>query len=184
MKYALAGIVLIAVAVVLLFWTSDGESGKDEAPSQGQNKVTSTEVRGGVAAREPELLMPDEVDDASGEEKSAKRGGGVREGSATWTCAGSLAAQSAREVIVSQNGAVRSCYERVLKTTPGLEGSVTIEMRVGSDGRVDGVRFGGSLRNGKVNECIRRLAKTWRFPAVVGGDCAVISAPFAFSPQR
>ncbi|TPW00887.1 MAG: hypothetical protein FD124_3870, partial [Alphaproteobacteria bacterium] len=43
---------------------------------------------------------------------------------------------------------------------------------------------GGSLNDKEVFACVRRLAETWRFPPPSGGACAVVAAPFQFSPKN
>ncbi|MDQ3037475.1 MAG: AgmX/PglI C-terminal domain-containing protein [Myxococcota bacterium] len=99
-------------------------------------------------------------------------------------CSGEMETAAARAVIQEHNAQIRNCYERRLKQNPVLEGSMTLSLRVGPDGRVDGTQVGGSLRDREVFACVRSVATHMRFPAPGGRDCALVQVPFNFSPRR
>jgi hypothetical protein len=135
-----------------------------------------------------EFELPEEdasVPDASDAEAPTKRrGGGGGTPRESWECSGEIAAAAAQRVIAENSRQVRSCYERRLKLINTLQGTLSLEIRIGADGTVTGVRrAGGTLRDNETFACVRQLAENWRFPAPSGGRCAVISSPFNLSPR-
>ncbi len=100
-----------------------------------------------------------------------------------WNCSGSIPVSAVRRVVAEQRRQVRNCYERALKRDSTLQGSVNVRVKVGSSGRVEGVRVSGSLRDREVFSCVRTLANQWSFPNPEGG-CAVVAAPFSLSPRN
>jgi hypothetical protein len=133
-----------------------------------------------------ELEIPDPVPDAAVEPDAASTNVKriikyVRD---DWECDGSIAAAAARAVIAQNQVQVRNCYERALKINNTLEGNLSMTLRVDNRGQVTGTRMGGSLRDPQIFSCVRQLAQSWEFPAPTGGRCAVISAPFNFTPRR
>ncbi len=86
-------------------------------------------------------------------------------------------------VALHQNG-VSSCYERELSRTPDLEGRMTVNWRIGLDGKVVRVLLEGStLRNPTVEGCITHQIEHWTFAPPEGGMCQV-RYPFVFNPGR
>jgi len=81
------------------------------------------------------------------------------------------------------NGAMRKCYERVLKMEPGLEGKVKLTVKIGSDGKVDWAKAKGrSLNHPKVNDCMEQQARTIKFPEPSGG-AVIVANPYTFTPE-
>lgn len=81
------------------------------------------------------------------------------------------------------NGAMRKCYERVLKMQPGLEGKVKLTVKIGTDGKVDWAKAKGrSLNHPKINDCMERQARTIEFPKPTGG-AVIVANPYTFTPQ-
>ncbi|MCS6798183.1 MAG: AgmX/PglI C-terminal domain-containing protein [Myxococcota bacterium] len=101
-----------------------------------------------------------------------------------WECSGNIPQAQAAAVVNEYRRQVRNCYERRLKVNHRLQGNLTLRMKVNSSGNVEATSVGGSLGDPEVFACIRQLASTWRFPAPQGGNCAVVSAPFNFTPQQ
>lgn len=99
-------------------------------------------------------------------------------------CNGEVARAAAARVVSENRAQLRSCYERGLKRKNALQGSVRITLKVGRSGSVEGTKIGGSLSDAEVFSCMRGIASRWRFPAPTGGSCAVVEAPFNFSPQQ
>ncbi len=102
----------------------------------------------------------------------------------SWDCGGEIPEAALRTVINSNYTQVRNCYERRLKMNNMLTGRVNLTMKVNATGAVVDSRVGGSLRDEDVRQCVRRLSTTWRFPPPSGGNCAVIGAPFNFTPRQ
>jgi TonB family protein len=89
-----------------------------------------------------------------------------------------------KKVLGEAQSSIRSCYERALRNNNQLQGSVALEVRVGGNGHVDNSRIRGNLRDAEVTKCIQNLAKNWRFPPPSGGNCAVVGAPYNFTPKN
>lgn len=96
---------------------------------------------------------------------------------------GSLKKAQLNSVFNAHAGAMKKCYERVLKNEPGLAGKVRIELLIGSNGSVRSAKTrGGSLRNATVQDCMERHAKTMKFPEPSGGAVRVTKT-YSFTPE-
>jgi hypothetical protein len=104
-------------------------------------------------------------------------------GGGSWDCSGSIDTTAAQNALAAYNLQFRNCYERRLKVNNRLEGRLTVQVRVGRTGAVSAVRTGGSLNDAQVLSCVRGIAQRITFPNPTGG-CAVVSAPFNFTPRR
>lgn len=100
-----------------------------------------------------------------------------------WHCEGSLDPSAARAVLSRANERIQGCYERRLKTDPEARGRLTLMLQVGEDGSVTAVRTEGELRDPELFACVRGVAEGLSFPIPEGGECAVVGAPFRFTPQ-
>lgn len=110
-------------------------------------------------------------------------------GEATWTppsewdCRGTLEASQIRDVI---NGPprkqVQTCYERSLKDNNLLQGTMKVLLTIGGSGEVRAVSIRGSLNDPQVYACVKRVAKTWKFPKPQGG-CVRTEVPFQMTPK-
>lgn len=85
------------------------------------------------------------------------------------TCRGEIAVADARAVMTANSGAVRFCYESVLRDEPTLAGQLVLSVRVapGSD---------------RVSACVRDVAYAMRFPEIPDGQCGVVVVPFELRP--
>jgi hypothetical protein len=124
------------------------------------------------AALEPEPTEP---------EPTVKR---PRPAQDPWACPGDIPVSDARKVLNEAQSSIRACYERALRNNNQLQGSISLEVRVGANGRVDNARIGGNLKDAEVRKCIQNLAKGWSFPSPTGGNCAVVGAPYNFTPKN
>lgn len=176
------GLLLLAGAAGIWFAmkSADDKGGEvAEVPSDAGVIERST------ALAEPELVIPDPEPDAGPQDAGQPRKRVVyRYVRGNWDCSGSIPAAEAQRVIAENRRQVRNCYERQLKTNHSLQGSVSLNLKIGRDGRVAGTQVGGSLRDPAVFSCVRNLAQQWRFPAPTGGSCAVLAAPFSFTPRE
>jgi outer membrane biosynthesis protein TonB len=77
---------------------------------------------------------------------------------------------------------VQTCYERRLKDDNLLQGSMKVLLTIGSDGNVKAVSVGGTLSDRQVYNCVKRIAKTWKFPPPQDG-CVRTEAPFQMMPK-
>lgn len=79
--------------------------------------------------------------------------------------------------------AMKSCYERSLKKSPGLSGKVRLELLVRSSGDVKSANARGvSLQDSAVQSCMERQAMTMKFPEPEGGALRV-NKTYSFTPD-
>lgn len=96
---------------------------------------------------------------------------------------GKIDASAANKVFRKFDGAMKKCYERALKASPGLEGKANLVVVVNNDGSVKSASARqGSLRSPMVSKCMEGLAKRMKFPAPKGGP-ARLSKGYKFSPE-
>lgn len=129
----------------------------------------------------PEIEIPEEEGAGSDEsEVVAATGERPRE---PVECNGSLEAALIRGVI---NGPprkqVQTCYEHRLKDNNLLQGQMTVLLMIAPSGAVRNVSVSGSLRDAQVYSCVRRAARTWKFPKPEGG-CVRTAVPFTMTPK-
>ena len=184
LKYGIIGGVLIVAAFAVWF----GMRGCEEpAPPPVQELPDAGTVVRSTALVDDDLIIPEPEPDAGPAVDAGRRiryvthyvGGG----GGNCSCSGNIDAAAARRALSQYNLQFRNCYERRLKVNNTLEGRVSLQMRVGRNGAVSGVRTGGSLRDAQVLSCVRNIAQRISFPHPSGG-CAVVSAPFNFTPRR
>lgn len=178
-KYGVIGLLLFAIAGATYYFT--------------QPAAPTAPAAEAVAAPPPAPTPPPAFDDglvvaedepdagATAEPTAARRPTGG--GGSDWSCSGEIATAQAAAAFRSHSGEVRQCYERKLRTDPMLQGTLSVRLKIGNGGAVQGVQTGGSMRDADVVSCVRERARAWRFPGPSGG-CAVISAPFALSPRQ
>ena len=125
-----------------------------------------------VAANIESAQMPAQV-----QKKPAKTS--TRPTKHTGTLATDLIAREVRRY----EGAMKACYERALKRSPGLKGKVQLTVVVGSDGSTKSATTRGlSLRDDTIVKCMEGHAKKMRFPAPKGGS-ASFNKVYAFKPE-
>jgi hypothetical protein len=77
----------------------------------------------------------------------------------------------------------RMCYRRRLETTPGLAGTMNLDLIIGTDGRVSAVYLNqslSSLDDEEILECVRRAIQARTYPPAYGGP-VTITYPFRFN---
>lgn len=100
-----------------------------------------------------------------------------------WACRGNLQAAQLSAVIKGQpSKQVQTCYERALKDNNLLQGSMTVLLTIGMSGGVRAVSVDGTLRDRQVYACVKRVARTWKFPKPSDG-CVRTSVPFQMMPK-
>ena len=186
LKYGVIGVVLLGSALALWF----GMKGCAEEPT---GPVAQAIPDAGMPTRntalaDDDLIIPDPEPDAgpvidSGPPAVRYVTRYVGGGGGSWSCSGNIPGRAAQTALAQSNLQFRNCYERRLKVNNQLEGRVTVQMRVSRTGAVDAVQVGGTLRDAQVLSCVRTIANRIRFPAPTGGSCAVVAAPFNFTPR-
>lgn len=182
-KYGIVGVLLILLAIGVYCGTQPDPEPEPETPTI-ENPTRPTQF-------EPEIVIPDEVEDAGVEDTGPEDTGEEEATMSTMStmrrsrnCEGNLDVSALQQVVARQRPQVRSCYERALKQNNILQGTVNVQMIIGSDGSVEQVNVGGSLRDNEVFGCVRRLARNWTFPRPTGGSCAQVNAPFTLTPRN
>ena len=93
------------------------------------------------------------------------------------------ALMNAQNVIRSHFSEVESCYAPVGLKNPSVAGQVVVQWTLGADGTPTAVAIRDDrLHSSEVTECIRQRARTWRFPAPLGG-VAVVSYTYDLKVQ-
>lgn len=84
-----------------------------------------------------------------------------------------------QRVVMRNRMQIRYCYENELQRIPTLRGTVRMSWRIGGDGRATSVRVAQStLRNARVEGCIVRQVRRWRFPPPDNGQRVGVNYPF------
>jgi len=88
--------------------------------------------------------------------------------------------RSVIERVIRRNlGDINYCYERRLNARPNLSGIFEAEFFIGANGRVQRSKSRRStLADSRLNNCINKSIKTWRFPRPVGGTVVKVNYPF------
>ncbi len=93
---------------------------------------------------------------------------------------GYLSPEQIMRVVRQNQAAVRYCYENELQRQPNLHGRIEIQWRIARSGSVTSARVGSStMHNARVEGCIVRQVRRWRFPQPDGGEVDV-NFPFIF----
>lgn len=179
-KYGLLALLLLLFAGGLWFFLR----GDDAEPAA---EVEAPPVES--PAREqfvPEIEIPEDED--AGAAEPVRKPGSAAEapaasGPESWECNGTINTAQVRQVIKgAASKQVQTCYERGLKGNNLLQGSMEVELTIGASGSVRAVSLGGTLTDRQVHSCVKRVARTWKFPQPAGG-CVRINVPFQMTPK-
>ena len=179
-KYGLIALLLMLAAGGLWFFLKT-----EDSPPQAEvtEPVPEAPVREQFAA---ELEIPEGdagPGDSQDDEVAAKPSRPSQTRPEDWDCRGNLEAAQLSAVIKGQpSKQVQTCYERALKDNNLLQGSMKVLLTIGSDGSVKAVSVDGTLADRQVYACVKRVAKTWKFPKPQGG-CVRTSVPFQMMPK-
>jgi len=95
-----------------------------------------------------------------------------------WT----ISATQIKGTVRQNQGSVRACYERELKSSPTMRGKVVVGWTIGADGKVRSPKIvQNNTGNRDMLPCIRRAIKSWRFPKAASPQD--IEYPFVFKPK-
>lgn len=177
-KYVIILLLLLGGGLGVYLATS-GEEPKPTPPPVVKSPERSTSLATNTIEIPPE--EPDTGVEPEPEPEPVKR---PRTTQDPWACPGDIPVSDIKKVLNDAQSSIRACYERALRNNNQLQGSVNLEVRVGASGRVDNSRIRGNLRDAEVTKCIQNLTKTWSFPAPTGGSCAVVGAPYNFTPKN
>ena len=188
-KYVLVALLLLLAAGGL--WLFLGDDDESEPPAEPEvaaepppEPEPSEEITAEIEIPPDEELEPDASAAPAGRRSPQEP---RREASgptpADWGCDGTISPSQARSVVQgAASKQVQSCYERALKTNNLLQGSMDVELTIDLSGNVRAVSIGGDVHDPQVHSCVRRVARTWKFPPPVGG-CVRINVPFQLTPK-
>jgi hypothetical protein len=92
---------------------------------------------------------------------------------------GGLSAEQIRRVVMAHSGALRACYEIEAEKDPTLRGGVTVSWTIDPGGAVTSANLAGTtIHNQRLEGCVLRQVRTWRFPSSEGPSQATY--PFSF----
>jgi hypothetical protein len=92
--------------------------------------------------------------------------------------------KNVKSTVSRRAAAIRSCYEMALQINPNLKGKITVKWTISLSGKVEGVQIvGNTVKNKKVEQCMRKVIGRMRFKKPQGGIC-VIKWPFVFSSSE
>jgi len=177
-KYGIAALLLLLAAGALWFLVRNCESGPKAEPVEATPEVATREQFA------PEIEIPEE-DAGLGEEETpdSEHREARQTRPADWICDGTIAAAQLSTVIRGQpSKQVQTCYERRLKDDNLLQGSMKVLLTIGASGGVKAVSVSGSLNDQQVYNCVKRVAKTWKFPKPENG-CVRTEVPFQMMPK-
>jgi len=183
-KYGLIALLLLVLAGLglWLFWNPDHPAAPDQIAEPAPEVTTREQFV-------PELEIPAEaVEDAGAggeaeEERVAKPDEGGWIPPEDRECFGTLQPSEIRNVINGQpRKQVQTCYERRLKDNNLLQGTMKVLLTIDANGNVRAISIEGSLNDPQVYSCVRRVAKTWKFPKPRGG-CVRTEVPFQMTPK-
>lgn len=84
--------------------------------------------------------------------------------------ASSIDKDQIRQVVRRHMNEIRFCYEKALAAQPTLEGRVTVQFTIDTDGSVSQSSVQSStLKHPPTETCITDAVKLWQFPKPVGG---------------
>ena len=173
---------LLLAAVLLWFFVRDCRSDPEPAPVEA---APEAEPRAQFA---PEIEIPEEdagldSDGLEKEKPSSEPAKSAQTRPADWICNGTISASELSQVIRGQpSKQVQTCYERGLKDNNLLQGSMKVLLTIGASGAVKAVSVSGSLNDQQVYNCVKRVAKTWKFPKPENG-CVRTEVPFQMMPK-
>ena len=89
-----------------------------------------------------------------------------------------------RGVIREHLHEIKACYEAQLAHTPGLAGRAMVQFTIAATGQVVASALASStLGNVKVEACLVRAVRAWKFPEPEGGGIVIVTYPFSFTPS-
>jgi len=77
---------------------------------------------------------------------------------------GEIDKSAVSRVIRMRSSAVKSCYEKALRTNPSLKGKLALKFVITTSGRVGSVSVKANALGGAVSSCVTSKLKNWRFP--------------------
>ncbi len=86
-----------------------------------------------------------------------------------------------RRVVRVRFSALRACYEKVIKTNPKLEGTVTVSFAIQPDGSMKDLKTTGSLTDAAVLGCVTKNFLSMAFPEPEKKATVTVTYPLIYS---
>jgi outer membrane biosynthesis protein TonB len=177
--YIAAVILLLGAIGFLVFWKLRGN---DTAANPVPPPTTATSPTNFIEPPPPPPPIVDlpAVDAGGAATRVATTGGGP---CAANKCTGTTnnaitAALSARA------GSARPCYERALRVNSGLQGKLTVNVRVDPQGNVCSASvIEDAIHSVEVSNCVMGMFRSAKFPPPTGG-CVDARIPLSFVPRE
>lgn len=110
-------------------------------------------------------------DEGGGGGGSADAGGGDAGGGGGEEVEEILTVDSFEETMQGKQGDVAECFAAAKEASPKLSGKLVLDITVGGDGAVAGVKFDDSstIKEASITACVEEKAKGWKFPKTRDG---------------
>jgi outer membrane biosynthesis protein TonB len=176
---ACAALNLIAGSTLALLFTFAGCGEKPPATSANDAKpvVTAPEPK---TDDEPAATDGKKTDDGDDAEKSDDGDDGDDKGAPE-----KRTTEVIQQIIVDNRKPVRSCYDKVKKDLPSLQGTMTIHFVLDPEGAVKKAELvleRSEIKNAELADCAIGVIKKLKFPASSRGMESSINYPFNFKP--
>lgn len=111
--------------------------------------------------------------------KGERRVPKIKKGAASYS--GFCKKSDIQRVVSRRSKTIRYCYSKELQRFRNLKGKVKLMWIIGTSGSVEKVDvIEDSIKNSRMNSCLKRQVKRWKFSKPEGGKCR-IKYPFVFS---
>jgi len=173
--YIVAAVVLLAAIGGLLCWKLKG------------NEAAVTPVLPTPPTNTPNLAEPPPPPPPPIPEVVNGPDGGVRAASNINPCGAKCTGKSnsAMEAAVNARaGSMRPCYERALRVNSSLQGKMTVNVRIDSQGNVCSTGIAqDAIHSTEVANCVMGMFRSAKFPPPSGG-CVDVNVPLSFVPRE
>lgn len=107
---------------------------------------------------------------------------GASVGTGTHVVDGQLDVDIVRRIVRAHINEIRHCYNQGLQRDPDLRGRVTVAFVIAPNGDVQSAKVvKNDLADARVDDCIVKAIKRWRFPKSADGRPVRVSYPFQFA---
>jgi len=105
-------------------------------------------------------------------------------GGAGSKASGELPKKVIQKYIRRKMGAIKACYQKGLQSNPNLSGKVQVLFLIQPSGAIMGAKVkDSSLNSPRVESCILKNVKSWKFPRAKGGGTTRVLYPFRFTSR-
>jgi hypothetical protein len=185
-----AGFIGVAVAMLLMggglvYWKLSSDQAAQPAETATDASKTSAPPKATLEMAPPPPPPPEEEDAGAADAEVAPSGQKAKKagkGPCQPPCKGKVTG-TLQAALRGRAGQARRCYERALRLNPSLQGRMTINVTVGSNGQVCSASIGSnSLGDHSVATCVVGSFQGAQLPPPQGG-CVNAAVPVNFVPK-